>query len=154
MITVQRFMTEICISLFYFVSASKSRSLLIANYSPILTKFKGNLIQMSLYGHLTTSHPHQKTNLFKRCAEQTESKENFCLITVYSHKTFFQPQAIRAKKQTFSNYFAPFPCEAGEGLGMGDKVTSRGQKERVWGRGFAPPTAFLRALSVSAVKML
>jgi hypothetical protein len=32
---------------------------------------------------------------------QTESKGNFCLITVYSHKTLFQPQAIRAKKQTF-----------------------------------------------------
>jgi hypothetical protein len=36
-------------------------------------------------------------------SRQTESKGNFCLMTLYSHKTFFQPQAIRAKKQTFSN---------------------------------------------------
>jgi hypothetical protein len=30
------------------------------------TNFKGNLIQMSLYRHLTTSLPRQKTNLLKR----------------------------------------------------------------------------------------
>src|SRR5688572_11597733 len=36
---------------------------------------------------------------------QTESKENFCLMIVYSHKTLFQPQASNAKKQTFSNHF-------------------------------------------------
>jgi hypothetical protein len=34
---------------------------------------------------------------------QTESKGNFHSMTLYSHKTLFQPQAIRAKKQTFSN---------------------------------------------------
>jgi hypothetical protein len=42
---------------------------------------------------------------------QTESKGNFCLMTLYGHKTLFQPQALRAKKQTFSNstccHFAP-----------------------------------------------
>jgi hypothetical protein len=45
---------------------------------------------------------------------QTESKGNFCLITVYGHKTFRQPQNIRAKKQTFSNlaYASPFLCYA------------------------------------------
>jgi hypothetical protein len=36
---------------------------------------------------------------------QTESKGNFCLITVYTHKNVPQPQNIRAKKQTFSNLF-------------------------------------------------
>jgi hypothetical protein len=34
---------------------------------------------------------------------QTKSKGNFHSMTLYSHKTLFQPQAIRAKKQTFSN---------------------------------------------------
>jgi hypothetical protein len=34
---------------------------------------------------------------------QTESKGNFCLMTLYSHKSLFQPQALHAKKQTFSN---------------------------------------------------
>jgi hypothetical protein len=44
---------------------------------------------------------------------QTESKGNFCLIIIYAHKTSFQPRAIHAKKQTFSNnllfsvFFAP-----------------------------------------------
>jgi hypothetical protein len=81
--------------------------------------FKRTTIQMALYGHLTTSHPHQQTNFPKlslrfsisprlcvkllpfafadmlmaellRCSIQTESKGNFCLITVYSHKTKFR----------------------------------------------------------------
>jgi hypothetical protein len=34
---------------------------------------------------------------------QTNFKGNFCLITVYTHKTFPQPQNLNAKKQTFSN---------------------------------------------------
>jgi hypothetical protein len=40
--------------------------------------------------------------MLRRCL-QTESKGNFCLITVYSHKTFSQPQNVRVKRQTFSN---------------------------------------------------
>jgi hypothetical protein len=51
---------------------------------------------------------------------QTESKGNFCLITVSTHKTFCQPQAIGTKKQTLSNHSALFPCEAGR-----PAVTSR-----------------------------
>jgi hypothetical protein len=38
--------------------------------------------------------------------KQTESKGNFCLITVYSYIAMFQPQNSRAKTQTFSNDFA------------------------------------------------
>jgi hypothetical protein len=37
------------------------------------------------------------------CSPQTESKGNFCLITVYGHKNFRQPQNTHARKQTFSN---------------------------------------------------
>jgi hypothetical protein len=42
---------------------------------------------------------------------QTESKGNFESMSLYRHIARFQPQAIRAKKQTFSNsaccHFAP-----------------------------------------------
>jgi hypothetical protein len=48
---------------------------------------------------------------------QTESKGNFCLITVYNHKTFPQPQNIRAKKQTFSNR-GVLSLRAAEGVGI------------------------------------
>jgi hypothetical protein len=34
---------------------------------------------------------------------QTESKGNFCLIIIYGHKTFSQPQNSLPKKQTFPN---------------------------------------------------
>jgi hypothetical protein len=47
-----------------------------------------------------------------KCYPQTESKGNFCLITVYTHKTFPQPQNTRAKKQTFSNESA-LPLRSG-----------------------------------------
>jgi hypothetical protein len=64
--------------------------------------------------------------LRRRPIFQTESKGNFCLMTLYSHKTVFQPQAISAKKQTFSNSAClslravklPLPAKrSGEGRG-------------------------------------
>jgi hypothetical protein len=61
----QRFIAKICISLFFFASASKLTHLLITTNSTFTNLFKRTLIQMSLYGHLTTRHPRQKTNLFK-----------------------------------------------------------------------------------------
>jgi hypothetical protein len=71
---------------------------------------------------------------------QTESKGFFYLITVYSHKTQFQPQAIRAAKQTFSNFRAacrlpllsfPLPLKRGSailwhGLNKSDKYHTSG----------------------------
>jgi hypothetical protein len=72
-------------------------------------------------------------------SKQTKSKGNFIQMSLYGHLACFQPQAICAKQQTFSNCFAPSPCEAGR-----PAVTSRGQEERVgvWGY-FAPPTPLL-----------
>jgi hypothetical protein len=69
------FMTEICFLLFFHISrravtsrrrkASKSWRLLIKTSAHNTNLFKRTLIQMSLYGHLTTSHPRLNTNLFK-----------------------------------------------------------------------------------------
>jgi hypothetical protein len=42
------------------------------------------------------------------CSLQTESKGNFCLIIIYAHKNFPQPQNIHAKKQTFPNFYRHF----------------------------------------------
>jgi hypothetical protein len=50
-------------------------------------------------------------------AFQTESKGNFESMSLYRHITRFQPQPIRAKKQTFPNHSSLLPCEAGEGMG-------------------------------------
>jgi hypothetical protein len=64
---------------------------------------------------------------------QTESKGNFESMSLYRHKTLFQPQAIRAKKQTFSNSdcckCSPLYSELANVIGRG------------WGVGIAPPTA-------------
>jgi hypothetical protein len=62
-------LAESCIFLFFLMLAPKSCLLLIMNTaatSKNQTEIKGNLIQMSLYGHLTTSHPRQKTNFPKQ----------------------------------------------------------------------------------------
>jgi hypothetical protein len=122
-------MAKICISLFFRISASKPRLLLIINNASegkksnqIQRKFDSNVAIATFETVLASSHPRQKTNLFKpslvvklppceagragvgiTLPKQTESKGNFCLITVYNHKTLFQPQNFRAKKQTFSN---------------------------------------------------
>jgi hypothetical protein len=137
-------MAKICISLFFRISASKSRLLLIMNNASdskksnqIQREFDSNVAIATFETVLASSHPPQKTNLRKlfcsaspflcssalsslsfsvrshrrlmlsaemlNCYHQTESKGNFCLITVYSHKTLSQPQNFRAEKQTFSN---------------------------------------------------
>jgi hypothetical protein len=105
---------------------------IFGNPNQFQREFDSNVCIATFETVLASSTPSQKTNFFKqslfcslplrsgggvlslRAAEkragdggcfhsQTESKGNFCLITVYSHKTFPQPQALLAKKQTFSN---------------------------------------------------
>jgi hypothetical protein len=97
------FMAKTCILLFFSVLASKLRSLLItayvANTNQIQREFHSNVAIATQEFSPASKQSHKKTNLFK----QTESKGNFCLITVYSHKTLFQLQATGVKKQTFSN---------------------------------------------------
>jgi hypothetical protein len=58
-------MTDFWPFLFFKNLASKFRNLLISDNSVRQTEIKRTLIQMSLYGHLTTSLPHQKTNFLK-----------------------------------------------------------------------------------------
>jgi hypothetical protein len=123
-------MTEICISLFFFASNSKLRLLLIVNNSldteklnHVQTNFDSNVAIRTFDHELSAPKikPSQTFLCFSdlsfylllfaemltaevlRCFPQTESKGNFCLITVYTHKTFPQPQNLCAKKQTFSN---------------------------------------------------
>jgi hypothetical protein len=77
------------ILLFFLIPASKSQSLLITD----------NAIITEACCHFAPP-------------KQTKSKGNFCLIIVYSHKNFLQPQNSRAKKQTFSN-FCSLPLRSG-----------------------------------------
>jgi hypothetical protein len=100
------FIAKTCILLFYFVSASKSPSLLIMNAGRILS-FRAN----------SFAPFHCEAGEGRGWGIQTESKGNFCLITVYSHKTLFQPQALRAKKQTFSNKSPSLMLRGGVGVG-------------------------------------
>jgi hypothetical protein len=63
---------------------------------------------------------------------QTESKGNFCLITVYSHIALFQPQALRAKKQTFTNEDIKVPPHAvGRDLGWGLRRQKKASPNRL-----------------------
>jgi hypothetical protein len=130
--TFRYFMTKICIFLFFRILNSKSHQLLITTESKftnrIQREFDSNVRIATFQISPASSHPHQTTNLLKRSSPSqllcfsdlsscfwlfaemlrayslTESKGNFCLITVYSHKTLFQPQAIPAKTQTFPNF--------------------------------------------------
>jgi hypothetical protein len=78
---------DLCILLFFQNFASKLLQLLITNAAPESQKtnlFKRTLIQMSLYGHLTTSHSRQKTNFLKPkpkkagdCAETNQFQRKF-----------------------------------------------------------------------------
>jgi hypothetical protein len=126
------FIAKICIFLFLSASNSKLYSLLITPIhcftNRIQREFDSNVAIRTFEIFLASKPPRQKTNFPKhfllflsvlcvfvvklfllQIAEvlkrypQTESKGNFCLITVYNHKTLFQPQAIPAKRQTFSN---------------------------------------------------
>jgi hypothetical protein len=135
------FAPPMCILLFFLNLASKLQQLLITanatNTNQIQREFHSNVRIATFETDLASSHPPQKTNLFKltcvTCATralspflnalgkglgdggfillrrytQTKSKGNFCLITVYTHKNILQPQNTRAKKQTFSNAFLP-----------------------------------------------
>jgi hypothetical protein len=93
-------LTDSCILLFFHISASKPRLLLITNKTPIFRKSKPN--------------PAEKYFLWRY------GDTKIFLRSKYSYKNddYFQP---------LQTSFAPFPCEAGEGLGMGDAVTSRRQ---------------------------
>jgi hypothetical protein len=122
------FMAKRCILLFFLASASKIiDSLIVTSASEtkksnrIQTNFDSNGAIRTFENSPTSKLSRQENKLFQtflrvlrvfvvklfllllNCYQQTESKGNFCLITVYSHKTFPQPQAIRAKKQTFTN---------------------------------------------------
>jgi hypothetical protein len=111
--------------LFFTVSASKLRSLLITtemlSTNQIHREFDSNVAIRTFEILPASKFVSQKTNFLKPislplrsggrvgdggCSHlpQTESKGNFCLITVYSHKNFLQPQNYRARKQTFSNF--------------------------------------------------
>jgi hypothetical protein len=61
----QRFMTETCIYLFFTAPYSKLSQLLITMNRAFTNFSKRTMIQMSLYGHLTTSHSRHQTNFYK-----------------------------------------------------------------------------------------
>jgi hypothetical protein len=113
-------MTESCILLFFRVSNSKLVLLLIMNYSPEIGKSNKIQTNFDSNGTIATfdhepSAPKNKLSQTEACChfappKQTESKGNFCLITVYSHKNVLQPQNIYAKKQTLSNRFTLLLC--------------------------------------------
>jgi hypothetical protein len=111
-------MTDFCISLSFHISASKFQKLLIT----------ANAAITEACCHFAPP-------------KQTKSKGNFCLITVYNHKNFLQPQNSRAKKQTFSNFCPLSPL--------------RKERVGVWGYcHFAPPTAPFHCCSALSALLL
>jgi hypothetical protein len=119
MTTIQRFMTKICIFLFLSVPNSKSFAVTYHNkwrfYKPFQTNYDSN-VHIATFDHEPPAPTHKlsqtKPAVTSSLLKQTNCKGSFCLIIIYAHKTHSQPQATRAKKQTFSNK-TPFPCEAG-----------------------------------------
>jgi hypothetical protein len=57
---------------------------------------------------------------------QTRFKGNFESMTLYSHMALFQPQAIRAKKQTFPNYLAYSPLHLEKGGVLSLRAADKG----------------------------
>jgi hypothetical protein len=139
------FIAKIWFLLFFFASASKLRQLLIMTTSQFSNQFQrefdSNVAIRTFEFSSASSLPCQTTNLLKRrpavtsrrrplffppCEagrvrvgiRQTESKGNFCLITVYNHKTLFYAQAFRAKKTNFSKLFFSLSLRSGERVGV------------------------------------
>jgi hypothetical protein len=123
----QHLFTAFRYSLFFFVFSRKSlchrKGLGLRSTNQIQREFSSNVAIPTQNTILASSHPRQKTNLLKRdlpslCAAekgvpvtsrrrhrgilQTESKGNFCLMTLYSHK---RPAVTSRRLLTPKNFF-------------------------------------------------
>jgi hypothetical protein len=137
------FITEICILLFILVYASKLRQLLIINdaydTNRIQREFDSN-VRIATFDHKTFA-PKNKLSQTLACfcslrqrfgeglgmgyhADTNRIQREFLFNNcIHSHSIVLASNYTR-KKTNFFKRFAPFLCEAGEGLGMGDFATS------------------------------
>jgi hypothetical protein len=132
----RHFIAKTCIFLFFIASASKTLRLLITAYAakpnPIRTNFDSNVAIRTFRGVLSlrAADASLKTVMPKNKLCQTEACCHFAPPTERRAVTSRRRQrgvlSLRA-----ADSFAPFPCEAGEGLGMGDIVTSRRRQRGV-----------------------
>jgi hypothetical protein len=138
MTTIQHFIAKICILLFLSVSASKLAQLLItanaANPNQKQTNYDSN-VAIRTFDHEPPSPKNKPSPTFVFLPSPSTSlrvqrggvgggvtnriQREFLFNNAIPSQKFISCLRSYSKNTNFLKPFAPFPCEAGEGLGMG-----------------------------------